>query len=445
MHPRNIDAAESAKSNTRPPATHVGANPPFLKEAPVFDNFSFIYWGVAITVWTLLCSAVAWHDSNVDEDQRLLATEFVIPTAKSPGSESLSARRGRKPAAPMLHSPAGMDAGKSRRASHRIGTGGSSGLFGARTQTIDDEVSGVGAASEPLSRTGTAMGAGPIVGRSGIPPLDMPAMVRQGSTGEPALRHVEMPRNLWAFLVVVALGQAKIHRIDFPRIPAIVITIVASFIQLSAVSLLLYDIDPSASPWTTNPDAQWKTSGMSVNLMKAVQIVFLIAALVPEVGQSLSVFQAVFLVRNRASELRIPSKFLVAMGCLQYCITMWTLFGGVSVVLSFQNTPDIIYSSMAITFISAADDTFYLFFEQITDIEADFIVVESLDEDPEGLDGSSASPVYHHQDLPYSVIVAMKTLSVFPLVWAVFLLSRAWYSNVMPSERVRTILQYARE
>jgi len=379
----------------------------------VVDKFSIIFWSIAAGSWTLLCAGVAWHDSHADEESRVLATEFVIPVAKLSGDEE----GGRLVSGHLLHSPVSGESGRRR--------GGGVG----RTASSDDATGGESTGSAALGMFSQ------LVRRQ----------VTLDSNADLEVRQVCMPRNLWAFLVVVALGQAKVHRHDFPRAAAFLITMMSSFVQLAAVSLLVYDIDPKASPWTTDPDARWKTSGMSVNYMKGVQIVFLIAALVPEVGQSLSVFQAVFLVRDRTHELRIPSAVLIAMGFLQYCITMWTLFGGVSVVLSFQNTPDIIYSSMAITFISAADDTFYLFFEQIADIDANFTVTETVESaalewPPEQRRGKMR---LHHKDLPYWSIMAMKTMSVFPLVWAVFLLSRAWYTNIMPSERVRTIFKYS--
>merc|ERR1712151_1455474 len=78
-----------------------------------------------------------------------------------------------------------------------------------------------------------------------------------------------------------------------------------------------------------------------------------------------------------AESFRVHRGFLILMAACQYVVTLWVLFGGVAVVLSFQAVPDILYSSMAIVFVNSIDDLMYQFVESVFDIDADFQLPET--------------------------------------------------------------------
>merc|ERR1719463_910011 len=101
-------------------------------------------------------------------------------------------------------------------------------------------------------------------------------------------------------------------------------------------------------------------------------ITLLTMGLTSEAAQCESVFKAAYLVP--AKHLTISRCLPMMMPVVQYLIIAGVVWGGVSVILSCQAVPDILYNSLAITFIVGVDELFYEFFSKILDLESEFEV-----------------------------------------------------------------------
>lgn len=261
----------------------------------------------------------------------------------------------------------------------------------------------------------------------------------------------ELTRNLWVFYLIVACGQAKVpymQRIPVHCVGALAITM--GCLQMFTVYLIVHDINPVAAPVTTmeavSKVSPWKESAWSVNSMKWIQVIFITTALVKEIGQGMHLFSAGLTIAG--SRLKVPRFSVLFMAVMQYTVTMAVLYGGVSIILSFQAVPDIIYSSMAITFIANVDDTLYEFCEQVFDIDADFVVdhsqteMDSAGTEFEGGMSSRSSNWARHcagpEELPAWYGPFRKAVVLFPCLFAFWLIGRAWHTDTNPVVDVRS-------
>merc|ERR1711977_605143 len=121
------------------------------------------------------------------------------------------------------------------------------------------------------------------------------------------------------------------------------------FLQVFTVFLIVHDLDPTAAPVTTHPSSPWVKRPWTVNCMKWIMVTFLTVGLTNEAFQAAQIFKASLKVS--AARLTVPRLLPLFMPAFQYCVLLGVVWGGVSVILSCQATPDILFNSLAITFI----------------------------------------------------------------------------------------------
>lgn len=254
----------------------------------------------------------------------------------------------------------------------------------------------------------------------------------------------ELPHNTWALILIASIGQAKFS--NGRPIPAWLVCVVAifmGFIQMAALFLMCHDLDPTSEPLTVQPSTPYG-SVWSVNSMKVIMTIFMVVALVSEAGQCQKVFCQAMAVHE--SRLTAPRWVPMIMEVMQYLIAIAVVWAGVSVILSFQAVPDIIYSSMSIMCISNVDEMFFECMDAVLGIEADFVVKECTCEKVRCSKGSAEELAMRadgdfHYELAGSVNFAMKFLLAFPVLFGVFLFLRAWYTGFMPTDRIHTMME----
>jgi len=239
----------------------------------------------------------------------------------------------------------------------------------------------------------------------------------------------DLDQNMWALILVAAVGRAKFESTGAP-ISTWVIVLVSIFmgsIQLTALFLMIHDLDPNADPFTVKPSTPFG-SPWTVNSMKVIMTIFMVIALVGEAGQCQKVFEIGLAIKEQHF---VTSRWVpLGMELFQYVIALCVTWSGVAVILSFQSVPDIIYSSMSIMCISGVDEMFYECFDSVFGLDAKFdIKKDELDQ--------------HWLDsVPGWLTALMKFLLAFPMLLGIFCLVRAWHSGCMPTDRVRDLLPH---
>jgi len=238
---------------------------------------------------------------------------------------------------------------------------------------------------------------------------------------------VELPENMWALILIAALGQATIESSDkvISMWWVVVLAVFMAMIQITALFLMIHDLDPHASPYTVKPSTPFG-SAWTVNSMKVIMSIFMTIALVGEAGQ---VYNVVNLgMRVKAEKLGRKERLAaLTMEVFQYVIGICVTWSGVAVILSFQSVPDIVYSSMSVLAISGVDEMFYSCFDAICGLNADFkIPNKDIDEKYEA---------------PLPLRVLLRFSLAFPMLLGAFVLARAWHTGTMPTERVRSFLE----
>lgn len=225
--------------------------------------------------------------------------------------------------------------------------------------------------------------------------------------------------NIWSLSLVASHGKAKDRRGNILSPWVVFIAgVIMGLIQLLTLFLVVYDIDPTASPYTSKPGAPWKTSPFTVNCMKVVMVFFLGMYVVSEAADAYDNFILGLAMKGR--ELLIHWSCVLSIPVFHYLITLCVILAGVSVVLSCQDVPNILYNSMAILFITRVDELFWGFFERTFDIEADWNVqIQESD--------------------VVEVQLIKKCIIMFPMLWGFCLLGRAWYRDQMPAIIVRVL------
>lgn len=236
----------------------------------------------------------------------------------------------------------------------------------------------------------------------------------------------ELPRNMWALILVSAIKQARFESSGKEISPwfVVLVSLFMGTVQLTALFLMIHDLDPNADPYTVKPSTPFG-SPWTVNSMKVIMTIFMVIALVSEAGQCNKVFSVGIQVND--DNFCVSRKIPLAMEFFQYIIAISVTWSGVAVILSFQSVPDIIYSSMSIMCISGVDEMFFECFDAVVGLDASFDVKQSeLDE---------------KYEKPFWLQAIMKFLLAFPMLLGVFVLARAWHTGAMPTDRVRPLLE----
>lgn len=245
----------------------------------------------------------------------------------------------------------------------------------------------------------------------------------------------ELDANIWALNFVAAIGKAKYQDgADVSPVYTGAISIFMCLIQFAALRLMTGALYPGAHPWTTEPESPWLKgySGATVNMMKFIMFVFLAVGQISEVSQSRRVVTVALATGTDtyvgAKYVKPWYRFIPIVGAiLQYMVSVIVVWAGISTVLSFQTVPDIVYSSMSVVFLTSADEMFADMVMTIFDIQADFGIPLSTEQDKE------ADDLFPRQDVPLYLL--LKFLQLFPAMFAGQLLVHAWYTGVMPNHR----------
>merc|ERR1711964_411695 len=106
--------------------------------------------------------------------------------------------------------------------------------------------------------------------------------------------------------------------------------------------------------------------------MKWIMITLLTLGLTSEAAQCETIFKAALMVP--AKHLTVTRALPLFVPVVQYMILLGVVWGGVSAILSCQAVPDILYNSLAITFVVGVDELFYDFFSKVFDLHTDFTI-----------------------------------------------------------------------
>lgn len=242
-----------------------------------------------------------------------------------------------------------------------------------------------------------------------------------------------LAESMWTLCLVASLGQAKWKRAVFRKrdwpIPAPIIasgSVIMGCSQFWALALIVHDLNPAAKPITEVPSTDWKTEPWTVNSMKWLMCLYICVSAVGEAVEAKKFLAACFVVNHH----RLKCSRIVPVCCaiFQYVVVLFVIWAGISATLSLHSVPEILYSSMAILFILNIDEIVYKFCAELFDIDADFQVVRP-----------SHSCELEHGSFPLSVEIVFKFFVVLPLLWGIFVLARAWRTNIMPTDRVHSM------
>jgi len=248
-------------------------------------------------------------------------------------------------------------------------------------------------------------------------------------TGDDGLGTRTLARDFWSLCMLINYGQVQDWKGRQARpLPWYLLAFCMGLMQLSALAFILEGINPDASPWTTTPSAHWVRSGTSVNCMKFIMVSFLGLSVTTEASGAYRnwVSAAQFMPEEKDSP---PTIFAVLVPCFHYLITLGTILGGVAVVLSCQQTPSILYNSLAILFITRVDEVVYEYCSEMFGLNVDWVI-----------------PAPNWDILEWKSMLLRQFVVAVPMLWGYALLGRAWYTNIMPvsalisMEFVNTIL-----
>jgi len=232
-------------------------------------------------------------------------------------------------------------------------------------------------------------------------------------------RSKDLAPNVWALNLVASHGNALDRNGNALSARVVYIAAIGmGLLQLLTLFLVVYDIDPAASPYTHKPGVPWKTSPLTVNTMKVVMVFFLGMYVVSEAADAYDNY--LLGLALKAESLLVHRFFVLSIPVLHYFITLCVILAGVSVVLSCQDVSNILYNSMAILFITRVDELFWGFFERTFDICADWRVLL-------------------HESQIEEIQLFKKCIIMFPMLLGFCLLGRAWYREQMPALVVRVL------
>mmetsp|Transcript_91086 Transcript_91086/g.262614 ORF Transcript_91086/g.262614 Transcript_91086/m.262614 type:complete len:473 (+) Transcript_91086:103-1521(+) len=276
------------------------------------------------------------------------------------------------------------------------------------------------------------------------------------------VRTTSLPHSLWSMNLIAAIGQVRVGKTLFSPRLAVVLSLIIGFLQMTTLFLVAHDIDPSAKPVTVKPSSPWITSTWSVNLMKWLMVAFLSISMSKDASECRILLQGIMETNRSRLAVSRASLFIVCLA--QFLIIVMVVWCGVSAVLSFQAVPDILYSSMAVTFLSRVDEAVFELLHQVLNIQANFIIIHGrtrneesveelfrrIDTDGDGNISREELAAYaaqnvvvdedmKHEPLPAWLDVMLRVLVMLPVVLGFGLISRAFVTDVMPTQRVHDI------
>lgn len=249
---------------------------------------------------------------------------------------------------------------------------------------------------------------------------------KQGDAKE---HKAELPENMWSLNLVAAIGQAKCSNgTTFSPLIVALLSFFMGFGQIFTVFLIIHDLDPDAKPVTTPESCpyDWIEKSWTVNAMKWIMITLLSMGLTSEAAQCEGTLRAAIKVSH--GQLLYGRALPVAMCFTQYVILCGVVFGGVAVILSCQAVPDILYNSLAITFIVGVDELLFEFIAKCFDLKLNFeidFVGHTHDED-------SADEDEEHE-MPAALQAMLMVMLPLPLVLAYATAGWAFWKDVMPT------------
>jgi hypothetical protein len=232
-------------------------------------------------------------------------------------------------------------------------------------------------------------------------------------------KETELPQTMWSMIILSAIGQVRTESNE--RVPTAVIfssAVCIGLLQLGILFLLLHDIDPHADAVTVEPSVPWANS-WAVNAMKWAMCIVICVALSSEMMEIKTNLRACILLSDE--RLHTSRYAMIASILTQYAITLAVVWSAMAVVLSFQSCPDIIFSSLAVCFVSNMDDMYYSFVCTSFDLEVDFVIKFEKGD----------------RTVPWWVHFGLKFAAQFPLLLGLFVVSRAFHSGVMPYARLQ--------
>lgn len=150
----------------------------------------------------------------------------------------------------------------------------------------------------------------------------------------------DLPQNMWALNLLASLGRAKFESNNV-HINIWLIVVVSAFmgtIQLSALFLMIHDLDPNADPYTIHPSTPFG-SPWTVNAMKVIMTIFMVIALVSEAGQCNKVMMASLELAD--DQFRIQG-VLVSGAADENCNGNYKLIGSTGDQDKFKNAKNVI-------------------------------------------------------------------------------------------------------
>lgn len=302
----------------------------------------------------------------------------------------------------------------------------------------------------------------------------------------------DLPQNMWSLNLLSSIGQAGMKHqwgktiVSYDMRPSLVaaISLGMAGAQCLALYCVIHDLDPNATPVTSKPAAPWVKDVWTVNFMKWFMVSILSINAVGEAGQCRVVVTAT--IETNRERLSVPRVFTLGIVMVQYAVLLFMLFVGIAAQLSFNDVPNIIYSGMAITFITQTDELIFELMHQVMDLEINFMVVHGVLDDPavfgmgDETTGSntkdsgplskaqgsgtgsksqpkgSGSHCRSHPDclpdehlcptpIPMWVDIFCHFLVTLPMLWGLLLISRAFLTNVMPNARVNAAIRQAED
>jgi len=238
------------------------------------------------------------------------------------------------------------------------------------------------------------------------------------------LKEVTMSGNAYSLVLLAAVKQATLgvgeDVFTFKPLPALAFCSAVSVFQITLVYLLVAGIDPYSLAVAEEPAREWMTDEhmKTVTAMKWLMAFVLVLKTTGEVEESKTVMRvSMEILRDRLCCSRwLP--FIA--GLLQYTVSLMIVYAGCAAVLSFQQTPDIVYSGLAVCFVADVDDLCYQYFT----VTAKRIVCKG-EISLEAVDGNNwrVSGWYHY---------CLRILSFLPGLVAFYVVGRAFLTGNTP-------------
>eukprot|EP00811_Abedinium_folium_P000148 NODE_10134_length_1374_cov_10.595830.p1 GENE.NODE_10134_length_1374_cov_10.595830~~NODE_10134_length_1374_cov_10.595830.p1 ORF type:complete len:356 (-),score=65.39 NODE_10134_length_1374_cov_10.595830:202-1269(-) len=245
---------------------------------------------------------------------------------------------------------------------------------------------------------------------------------------------LDLPETIWCIVLVAAVGGLRFdsgEKMPFSVLFAYVCTVALGLLQVVLIFLIIHDIDPQSPPVSET----W-----TVNLMKWLMTTVVASMLTTEASQCMEIFLTTMKVPPQMLHVRRPLIFAISV--FHYLIVLSVTFGGVCVVLSCQHVPDILYNSLAITFITGMDELFFTLVRDIMSLSPDLkltlhSIAEQIAESGDEEGGAVELSFLHTGRRTRRVT---KTLLIIPTIFAFVLVTIACHIGEMPSKLITDLV-----